>query len=212
MLKIYLAETESMPSWDALMKQIHLDVGEKRQSWIRMPKEKAMESMAGILLLQRALTEIGMDSADVSLGREGSGRPFLKNVNLDFNISHADGLAVCAVELGEGDVPPRLGIDVERIVGRTTERLTRDAARWFTEEERAIFSDAPTEETFLKIWTGKEAMVKHTGAGLSEVRRCNTLQLPSELCLMGYAYENAVITLCHRRESQPPKTIAVVTI
>ena len=212
MVKIYLAQTQYLHSRDALMKQIHLDVGEKCESWLRMPKEKAMESMAGILLLQYALTEMGMDCAEVPLGREGVGRPFLKNENLDFNISHADGLAVCAVELGEGERPPRVGIDVERIIGRPMERLARDAARWFTEEERAMFSDAPTEETFLKIWTGKEAMAKQTGAGLSEVRSCNTLRLPSECCLAQYAYENAVITLCHHRESQPPSKVETVTI
>jgi 4'-phosphopantetheinyl transferase len=79
-----------------------------------------------------------------------------------FNLSHCDGLVVCAASL---DVP--LGIDVEPVNRPAPLDL---AERYFAAEERAwLFSLPETERPrgFFRLWTMKEAFIKATGKGVS---------------------------------------------
>jgi 4'-phosphopantetheinyl transferase len=89
--------------------------------------------------------------------------PELGRSQLSFNLSHTKGLVACAVGL-END----LGVDVE-----ACDRI-RDAVdiadRFFSPEEVALLRHVgaeQTRDTFLRIWTLKEAYIKATGQGLS---------------------------------------------
>jgi 4'-phosphopantetheinyl transferase len=80
-----------------------------------------------------------------------------------FNLSHTDGLAVCALS---ADL--EIGVDVER--ADRDLRCDDLADRWLASEERAWLASYPAErrsEAFLRLWTLKEAYVKALGLGLS---------------------------------------------
>ncbi len=88
----------------------------------------------------------------------GEGLPPLR-----FNLSHTDGMAVCAVALGVD-----VGADVEDALrpGQTVEL----ADSFFAPAEVAALRALPVErqrERFFELWTLKEAYIKARGAGLS---------------------------------------------
>ncbi len=89
------------------------------------------------------------------------GKPvFRKENNLHFNISHSGGYVVLAF----GETP--LGVDIE-CVKRADLKM---AKRFFRREEYDHLTGKPEMEqadTFCRIWTGKEAVLKAAGAGLS---------------------------------------------
>ncbi len=82
---------------------------------------------------------------------------------LAFNLSHTQGLVVCAVAKARS-----VGVDVEAI-DRSVEHLTI-AERFFAEPECRYLRRAAAAErgrTFFRIWTLKEAYIKAQGRGLS---------------------------------------------
>lgn len=149
--------------------------------------QSRIEALLGGCLLVAMLPE-----ADLSrMARTETGRPFLSDrPDVDFNISHTNGMIVCALERGEN---PRVGIDVERMTGRTASGMKRIAERWFTKAERTRLRDDPSERAFLEIWTAKEAAAKWDGRGLRVLRGIDTSALP--LTLRTYFVGDAIITL-----------------
>ena len=115
MIRIYMAELKNLPDRQTLSERITLNVGVKREAWSRMREEQSRASMAGILLLETALCEQGINLDGLTVLCEPLGRPYLEGATLDFSISHTDSLAVCAVDFGVNAVQARLGVDVERI-------------------------------------------------------------------------------------------------
>lgn len=76
------------------------------------------------------------------------------------SLSHSHGLSACATSSG-GDV----GLDIEPCARHPHwQRITR---RWFSplEQEWLLAEDNP--ETFLRVWTLKEAWLKATGRGIA---------------------------------------------
>jgi 4'-phosphopantetheinyl transferase len=81
-----------------------------------------------------------------------------------FNLSHAHELGLCAVRRGG-----RVGVDVEQVRAEAWESVSI-AQQFFTAGETALVLAALEEtraETFLKLWTRKEAYLKGHGKGLS---------------------------------------------
>lgn len=89
------------------------------------------------------------------------GKPvFVKNRDIHFNISHSGDYVAFAF----GDSP--LGVDIE-CVKRTDLKV---AKRFFTEEEYTYLAgrkEVERADLFCQMWTGKEAVVKASGEGLS---------------------------------------------
>lgn len=114
---------------------------------------------AGLALLRRAMEDAGL-SVELSLAREPGGKPYLPDApGFQFNISHSEEWAVCAV----GDAP--LGVDLQK------ERPLRQSVyRRFAPEEQAMLEALPESErqtAFFDLWVLKESYLKATGAGLS---------------------------------------------
>ncbi len=85
------------------------------------------------------------------------GRPFFRGT-IDFNISHTDGLVVCAIaQTG------RVGIDVERHLAVDFDNLksTMNGEQW-----KMIHSASNKEAQFYQFWTMKEAVLKADGTGI----------------------------------------------
>jgi 4'-phosphopantetheinyl transferase len=76
------------------------------------------------------------------------------------SLSHSHGLSACATSL---NTP--IGIDIEP-VGRHP-RWKKLAKRWFTPQEQHWLLDEGSAETFLMVWTLKEAWLKATERGIA---------------------------------------------
>jgi 4'-phosphopantetheinyl transferase len=93
------------------------------------------------------------------------GKPRLANAALDlqFNSSHCNNIAVYSITLG-----CELGIDVEQI--RSLQEIEAIAHRHFCAEETTDLLSVPAaerESTFFRCWTRKEAFIKAIGDGLA---------------------------------------------
>ena len=85
-----------------------------------------------------------------------NGKPYFANAGIHFNLSHSGGTVVAAF------AGSAVGIDIESR-GRCRD-FSGIARRFFDHSEAATVND---EEQFLRLWTGKEAMLKLSGEGLS---------------------------------------------
>lgn len=97
----------------------------------------------------------------VKTGRYG--KPYLaEHPEIQFNISHCDGLAACAVH------NRTVGLDVE-LIRPFSERLVRKV---FTGKELAALEGREiTPELFFRYWTLKESYLKARGTGLAASMR-----------------------------------------
>jgi 4'-phosphopantetheinyl transferase len=109
---------------------------------------------------------LNMRPEDVELVYGKRGKPALarrfSGANLQFNVAHADDVAVFALSSGLD-----IGVDIERV------RIMRDAediaAQFFSPGEYASYSSLAQDDKplgFLTCWTRKEAFVKALGDGL----------------------------------------------
>jgi 4'-phosphopantetheinyl transferase len=110
---------------------------------------------------------LGMPPAAIEIVSEKNGKPRLADshvaMQLDFNVSHSGDLALIAVATGCS-----VGIDVERM--REIGHGDRIAQRFFHPLESEALLATPAEvrgAAFLRCWTGKEAVLKALGTGIS---------------------------------------------
>ena len=80
---------------------------------------------------------------------------------------------------------------------------------YFTENnnEQKVFLASPTKETFLRIWTRKEAYVKYTGEGLKVLSKIDTVSLAAdgEVCFFDYREGDILLSVCAPRTAEAPQ-------
>lgn len=129
--------------------------------------------IAGEMLARKAIAEwcgVSPESIAFMLGEHG--KPYIKDLDVEFNISHSGDMVVCAVN----DSP--IGIDVEQILPLDL----KIAKRICTEEELFyLFGHTPVKDDFCytenieiltrfyELWTAKEAYGKLVGNGLASI-------------------------------------------
>lgn len=106
-------------------------------------------------------------AAGIILEIDSTGKPRLGGAHddrdLHFNLAHSGDLALIAVTDGNA-----VGIDVERI--RDVGHAEQIARRYFHPAETQAILAAPSAErdaTFMRCWTGKEAVLKAIGSGIT---------------------------------------------
>ena len=92
----------------------------------------------------------GVSPAEVALAHDEKGKPFCRNLPLSVSLSHSG--PYIAVAIGQNAI----GVDVER----KRKISLAVSKRWFRPEEGRA-------QSFLRLWTLKEAALKYTGEGLS---------------------------------------------
>lgn len=117
-------------------------------------------SVGAFLVLQEALKMRGYDTQSLQFNVFKSGKPYIKNCELHFSLSHSGNIAMCAI--GNNAV----GVDVEEM-----SRFNPDVCKRFFKrnEYDAVFAQSGTHlqnDTFFRIWTIKESYVKMTGKGI----------------------------------------------
>lgn len=110
---------------------------------------------------------LGDEPRGYEFGYGEQGKPFLAGAfaasGLEFNVSHAQGLAAYAFACER-----RVGIDVEGV--RPVADAHEIAERFFSPREAEQLGglrDEEKPEAFFNVWTRKEAFVKAVGEGLS---------------------------------------------
>jgi 4'-phosphopantetheinyl transferase len=149
-----------------------LDAYEQYQA-LRFPAgQLRTRYIAAHVAVRRILGQcLGKDPGDVRLSRTASGKPFVADAPLAFNLSHCGPLAVCAVTRSGA-----VGVDIEAM--RKVEDADGIVAHFFAPGEVAEYNRHTGESrlaTFFRLWTRKEAYLKATGEGLS--RPLNTFDV-----------------------------------
>lgn len=124
---------------------------------------KIQHETAYALLYAVLSDKLGVDVETLTIAQRENGKPYAVGEPFFFNLSHCDGLAVCAVST-ERDV----GVDVERI----REYREPTAKRVMSDSEYANFlSSGDKDRMFFRMWTFKESVLKLTGEGLRRAPR-----------------------------------------
>lgn len=100
---------------------------------------------------------------DYNLFYNEDGKPFLKDFNLYFNVSHSGSLTVIGVSSFD------LGVDLEIIKERKF--IEKIVNKVFNNQEKEEFEKKTDEEQinyFSNIWTKKEAYTKLIGTGMKK--------------------------------------------
>ena len=121
----------------------------------------ARESLYCLLVLSELLKNARADASSLILDRLEGGKPHFENSRIEFSLSHSHGYAAAAIS-DESNV----GIDVEA-AEISPEKADKLAKRFFTEDEKQAIEADP--DSFLRLWTIKEAYAKMQGTPLSEL-------------------------------------------
>lgn len=130
--------------------------------------DKINALLSRLLVISEITRRTGLPERKIRFSLGSFGKPYLKNSELHFSLSHTRG-AICAA-FCDGE---EIGIDVERRDRRVSEAMYK---RVLSEEERF---HATSDTDFIRFWVQKEAFLKRLGIGISRnLRGVNSLELP----------------------------------
>ncbi|MCV3215543.1 4'-phosphopantetheinyl transferase superfamily protein [Plectonema radiosum NIES-515] len=122
---------------------------------------------------------LGIEPQALGFDYEAHGKPVLGDKfvtsGLSFNLSHSQGLALYGVSRHP------IGVDLECIRDNTDVEAL--AKRFFTDREYEVvrsLSPNQQQQIFFRYWTCKEAYLKATGAGLSQLEQVEILLTPTQ--------------------------------
>ncbi|MBR2715076.1 MAG: 4'-phosphopantetheinyl transferase superfamily protein [Ruminococcus sp.] len=134
-------------------------------------KSDKIRLVVGDMMARKAVSKwCAVREESIKFEKGPHGKPYAKNLKAEFNISHSHDMVVCAVS----DKP--VGIDIEKIrpinLSVAKRICTEDELLYlfgFTPENTDFTHCENYEvlERFFRLWTAKEAFVKHSGEGLS---------------------------------------------
>lgn len=145
-----------------------LDEAERAQCRRFFQAKDRLSYAAAHALLRRALcATLDIPPAALIFTRDAMGKPFLATPGIgafDFSLSHTDGMV--AVALSKAG---KVGVDVE-LLNRRSVPAEDFAAYGLSREESACLAatvEPARSETFIQLWTAREAVAKADGRGLS---------------------------------------------
>lgn len=157
---------------DAEYKKWYSLMGEDKQCRVdrfRFVDDKK-RTVVGEMLARKAIAEwCGVAPENIMFGIKEHGKPYAKDLVVEFNISHSGDMVVCAVD----DKP--IGIDIEQIrpidlkVAKrvcTSEELIYLLGHTPTDEDFAYTTNTEILTRFFELWTAKEAYGKCLGMGV----------------------------------------------
>ncbi len=163
---------------------------ERRDKVLRLKqKDKQKQSLfAGLLLNKVLCNRLNTDSGSLSFAVSDKGKPYLLNHrNIEFSISHTDGLV--AVALSDKAV----GIDIEKI--RPVD--LKISERFFSKADMTYIFNGETDkaERFFEVWTKKEAVAKHSGEGLADNFKCENVL--SDATVKTFVEDGYAVSVCY---------------
>lgn len=131
-------------------------------------------AVAGEMLARKAISEwCNVPENSMVFEQTETGKPYAKDLPVEFNISHSGDMVVCAVD------DKLIGIDIEKI-----RPIDLKVAKHICTDEELIYlfgctpadqnfiytSDCEILTRFFKIWTAKEACCKQKGVGIAALQ------------------------------------------
>jgi 4'-phosphopantetheinyl transferase len=166
LVEVHVTTVSEARAAGALSRYLALLTDEERARHARMrPDPRGDEFLVGRALLHHALARHA--PAPRRFAATGHGRLELAEAPpapVSFNLSHAEGLVVCAVAAGALE----LGIDVEKVDPRRADDAVWE--HYFATTEVAALRALPAAERcerFFTYWTLKEAYMKARGLGMA---------------------------------------------
>ena len=146
------------------------------------------QSIIGEMILSELLKKYNKNHNKIEVIYNKNGKPYLKNSDIYFNISHADEYVVCAISKKE------IGVDIEKI--RETNINT---INYFSTEKEKEYILADTEKIYYRlfeIYTLKEAYIKMNGDSLTNIKNITNYD---EAHITKKEVDNYIITICEKK-------------
>ncbi len=138
-------------------------------------------TVAGEMLVKNAISqELNIVPDSIEIYADEKGKPYAKNINLHFSISHSDNMVVCVTD------SENIGVDIEKIrpidLAITKKVCTKNELlhifnREPLPEDFDYCEDTEMLKKFFEIWTVKEAYFKCIGTGITNLKSIDTLNL-----------------------------------
>lgn len=125
--------------------------------------QDAKDFIVAHALKRRCIAEqLGMDDPrELQFGKESTGKPYLLDAHIHFNLSHSHGVSALAISAAT-----ECGVDIE--IHRPLNQLSMLIQNTMTSLEQAWIEAAQSRlKSFMDRWVMKEAFLKLSGLGLS---------------------------------------------
>lgn len=170
--------------------------------------EHREQSAAVHALLNDLLQKAGFKPGELT--HTDTGRPYFRDLpELDFSLSHTNGMVACALSFGTG--APRVGVDVEADLADSG-KAARLARRFFREAEQEYLNSSESlTRAFAEVFTAKEAYGKYIGDGLAVHLGDDTASADfpkaAGIAFFRYRVGPFCITLCQKATDPAPETV-----
>lgn len=181
----------------------------ERQTAVKFSGPRKREYLSSRWLIRQAIA--GASGQEVVRCRPINGRPVAsaEPAGWHLSLSHSHGLSACATSPEH-----RIGLDIEPCTRHP--HWQRVARRWFSPGEQAWLLAEDNPETFLRVWTLKEAWLKATGRGIAG--NLQTLEVGPGFELRGdqpepdwqadcWQVEGFLVTLVYRQSDPMPPAL-----
>ena len=122
-------------------------------------KEDRQLCVIAFALLDYALKLKGYEIGEYEFVESETGKPYLENLPLEFNLSHTSNAVACAVSRTQ------IGVDVQKKVSEYKSVMRRV---YCGNEINLVSNSQNPIDDFTRIWTLKESYVKCIGTGISD--------------------------------------------
>lgn len=141
--------------------------------YLRIPKQKRMQidkyknyetktrTLVAEILLNNLLASQNISYQNTKYFNNKYGKPYLKNSELFFNVSHSFNYVITTISNKE------IGIDIEKVRKTSLKVINQFATS--KEKKYILSSDENIEERIFKIYTLKEAYFKMLGTNLNHI-------------------------------------------
>lgn len=207
MLEIYLLDVSDMT--EEKFNKIIDGLSERRRARaLRYVNKKDGYLSAGAgYLLDCALKMHGLSEKQADLYCGEHGKPYIKDCELFYNLSHGGDIAVCALADGE------VGIDVQKIVA-PSDALIKKVCSEGESKYLISLNEEERSSAFTWFWTIKESYLKFTGEGLSfPLRGLNVSLTPpvkiarygetQEVNFANYRVRGYAVSVCRKMDDFP---------
>lgn len=151
----------------------------------RLSESSRASSLCALYELYCLLEKNGIGASNFEIKKTSNGKPYFVNSDICFSISHTHHKYAVAIS------DTSVGIDIEDKI-LTKEKMQSIAKRYFAKDEIEYAYD---RDSFLRVWTFKEAYAKMKGVPLPQIMG-KTNSLDENVKKIYKQYEDALICIC----------------
>lgn len=137
---------------------------------------KSKESKVGHLLLKYALKNEGINLNDYNLSYNLNGKPYIKDINYHFNISHSNNLVCLIIDDNE------CAVDIE--IYDCNRNFDKIVNKYFNINDKEIYYSLDLDERnnfFYSIWVQIETHVKFLGLNMINAKNLEYQKYPFKI-------------------------------